>query len=163
MLKKLLGIIGSIATLFATLIAIGIGGDIGKIAGKAAFSSSKPSPQEVEARLIEGFTQAVNQYKPMFPMMLDKETRLDNATVGPGPRLVYHYTFIDYTSGNIDANTLSSNFRAGVTRKVCASSNMKKPLQYGGIYVYAYSGNDGIEVGRIEIDRNDCGFSKLSF
>jgi hypothetical protein len=28
--------------------------------------------------------------------------------------------------------------------------------QYGGTYVYTYSGNDGVEIARFEINKNDC-------
>ena len=118
----------------------------------------KPSQQEVEAKLVEGFTKAANQCNQRLPMMVDQDTRLDKATVGPGPRAVYHYTFPKYTSRDIDANWLQTNLRPEVMRKVCASADMKKSLQYGGIYVYAYSGSDGVEITRFEIDRNDCGF-----
>ncbi len=122
----------------------------------------KPSSQEVETILVEGFTKAANQYNQRLPMMVDQDTRLDKATVGPGPRAVYHHTFPKYTSRDIDANWLQTNFRPEVMRKVCASADMNKSLQYGGIYVYAYSGSDGVEITRFEIDRNDCGFPRIT-
>lgn len=114
MLKKLLTALGFIAV----LIAASIGGQIGKEVGKTAFSS-KPSQQEVEAKLIEGFTKAANQFNQKLPMMLDQDTRLDKATVGPGARAVYHHTFPKYTSRDIDANWLNTNLRPEVMRKVC--------------------------------------------
>lgn len=155
MWKKLLTALGFIGILIAAII----GGQIGKEVGKAAI---KPSQQEVEAKLVEGFTKAANQYNQRLPMMVDQDTRLDKATVGPGPRAVYHHTFLKYTSRDIDANWLQTNLRPEVMRKVCASADMKKSLQYGGIYVYAYSGSDGIEITRFEIDRNDCGFPRIT-
>ena len=155
MWKKILSVLGFIGI----LIAASIGGLIGKEAGKAAM---KPSSQEVETILVEGFTKAANQYNQRLPMMVDQDTRLDKATVGPGPRAVYHHTFPKYTSRDIDANWLQTNLRSEVMRKVCASADMKKSLQYGGIYVYAYSGSDGVEITRFEIDRNDCGFPRIT-
>lgn len=155
MWKKVLTALGFIGI----LIAASVGGQIGKEVGKAAM---KPSQQEVEAKLVEGFTKAANQYNQRLPMMVDQDTRLDKATVGPGPRAVYHHTFPKYTSRDIDANWLQTNLRPEVMRKVCASADMKKSLQYGGIYVYAYSGSDGVEITRFEIDRNDCGFPRIT-
>ena len=157
MWKKLLTVLGFIAI----LIAASIGGQIGKEVGKTAFSS-KPSPQEVEAKLVEGFTTAANQYNQRLPMMVDQDTRLDKATVGPGPRAVYHHTFPKYTSRDIDASWLQTNLRPEIMRKVCASADMKKSLQYGGIYAYAYSGSYGVEITRFEINRNDCGFPRIT-
>jgi hypothetical protein len=158
MWKKILSVLG----LIAVLIAASIGGQISKEVGKAFSSMPKPSPQEVEAKLVEGFTMAANQYNQKLPMMLDHDTRLDKATVGPGPRAVYHHTFPKYTSRDIDANWLQTNLRPEVTRKVCASADMKKSIQYGGIYVYTYSGSDGIEITRFEINSNDCGLPRIS-
>ena len=151
MWKKVLSALGFIGI----LIAASIGGQIGKGGGKAAM---KPNQQEIEAKLVEGFTKAANQYNQRLPMMIDQDTRLDKVTVGPGSRAIYHHTFPKYTSRDIDAKWLQTNLRPEVMRKVCASADMKKSIQYGGIYVYAYSGSDGVEITRFEIDRNDCGF-----
>ena len=155
MWKKVLSALGFIGI----LIAASIGGQIGKEVGKAAL---RPSQQEVEAKLVEGFTKTANQYNQRLPMMVDQDTRLDKVTVEPGPRAVYHHTFPKYTSRDIDANWLQTKLRPEVMRKVCASADMKKSLPYGGIYVYAYSGSDGVEITRFEIDRNDCGFPRIT-
>jgi len=155
MFKKLLSALG---LFIAILIAKGIGGQVGREVGQAAVSPSKPTPFEVETALIEGFTRAAKQYNQRLPMMLDQDTRLDKASVEPGPRAVYHHTFPRYSSREIDANLLRTNLRPDIMLQVCASEEMKTSLQYGGIYVYAYSGNDGIEITRFEIDRNDCGY-----
>jgi len=157
MQKKLLAALGFIAL----LIAVSIGGLIGKGTVKSIFSPPKPSPQEVEATLIEGFTKTANQYNQKLPMMLDQDTRLDKVTVGPGPRVVYHHTFPNYTSKDIDVNWLQTNLKPEIMRKVCSSTDMKKSLQYGGIYVYAYYGSDGGEINRFEIGSNDCGFPRV--
>ena len=158
MQKKLLTALGVIAV----LIVAGIAGQIGRETGKAVFSPSKPSKEEIEAKLIEGFTTAVNQINQKLPMMIDEETRLDRATVGRGARIVYYNTFPKYTSRDIDANWLQTNLRPEVMRNVCDNKDMRKSLQYGGIYVYSYSGRDGVEITRFEIDRNDCGFPQSS-
>lgn len=155
MWKKALFVIGFIGI----LIAGSIGGQIGREVGKATV---RPSSQEIEAKLVEGFTKAANQYNKQLPMMVDQDIRLDKATVGPGPRVVYHHTFPEYTSGDIDVDWLQTDLRPEVTRTVCANADMKKSLQHGGIYSYAYSGSDGAEIARFEIDRNDCGFQKIT-
>lgn len=136
-----------------------IGGQLGKEVGKATFSPSKPSPQEIEAKLIEGFQIAAKEFNEKCPIMLDEETRLDKATVGPGPRAVYHHTFPKYNSNEIDPSIIRSDLRAEVMQKVCSNEKMKKSLQYGGIYVYSYYGKDAVEIARFEIDRSDCGFT----
>lgn len=157
-MKKLVAALGIIAI----LVAAGIGSQIGRDVGKTVLSPQKLSQDEIEVKLMESFATAARQYNQRLPMMLDDNTRLDRATVGPGPRVVYHHTFPKYTSRDIDSSWLHRNLRPDVVRKVCASGDMKQSLQYGGIYVYSYSGNDGIEVASFEIDGKDCGLPRTS-
>jgi len=124
-------------------------------------------PKNVEAELvkglIKGFTDAANEENPTLPRMLDQSTRLDKMTVGPGPRIVYHHTLPEYVSGDLDENLFQMTQRSEVARILCADTDdVKKSLQYGGIFVYVYSGSDGVEIARFEIDRNDCGFPKAT-
>lgn len=58
MLKKILSALGVIAI----LIAAAIGGGIGKQLGKAVLSPSSPTAQQIEEKLIEGFTIAAAAY-----------------------------------------------------------------------------------------------------
>lgn len=142
------------------IIAVVIGAVVGRqFAGK--WFASKPSAQEVEARLMEGFNKAANEFKQKLPMMLDQDTRLDKVSVGPGARIVYQHTLPNYTSQQIDANWLVTNLRPDVVSKVCTSADMKQSLQYGGVFVYSYFGSDAVEISQFSIDRNDCGFEKI--
>lgn len=154
-IKKLL----STLSLIAVLIAAVIGGGIGKMIGKAAMTPAIPSPEQIEEKLIEGFTTAARQYNTKLPMMVDNDTRLDSVTVGPGPRVNYHYTFPNYTSKDIEPNWLRENLLPEVKNKVCASKDMRLSLELGGIYVFSYAGSDGIGMDKFEFDRNDCGIA----
>ena len=144
-----------VIAIFATIIVAVIGGFVGKKAWEIVSAPSTPTQQEVETKLIEGLTIGANEINKKAPIMIDNETRLDRATVGPGLRFVYQYTFPNYTSNNIDANWLYKNLQPKVT--VAACSEMKSSLEYGVIYVYTYSGNDGVEIARFEIGQKDCG------
>ena len=158
MKKKLLAALGFLAV----VIAMAIGGQFGREAGKVAFSPSKPSTKEIEAKLIEGFTSAANEINQKCPMMIDEETRLDRASVGPGPRAVYHLTLPNYKSNDIDPSLIRTKVRPEVVEKVCNSEKMKKSLQLGGIYVYSYHGNDAVKIASFEVDRSDCGFAEIT-
>jgi hypothetical protein len=157
-MKKLLSIFGFIAV----LIAAAIGGGIGKEAGKAAFSPSKPTQQQVEAKLYEGFNKAAEQANKRGPVMVDKDTRWDRSIAGPGARLTYYYSFPNYSSLDIKRDWLLTNLQPEVKKAVCGSQEMKLSLQYGGTYVYTYSGNDSIEIASFELNRNDCGLPQVS-
>ena len=154
MLQKLLAIIGVIVA----LVIWAISGQIGREVGKAVFSPSEPTQQEMEAKLIEGLEEAARQINQNTPTMVDEDTRMDKASVGPGARVTYHYTFPGYSSREIDPTWLRQNLRPAVMQNVCNDNDMKLSLQYGATYAYSYSGNDGLPVSNFAIDRNDCGF-----
>jgi hypothetical protein len=162
MTKKLLSVIGAIVGLIVVLAFAGIGGQVGKELGKAAFSPSKPTEKEIMAKLAEGFEVAAKQINDSAPTMVDEETRMDGASAGPGASLTYHYTFPNYSSSDIDSGLIKSNVFPTVKNGVCSNKEMKPSLQYGGRYTYSYSGNDGVLIGEFTIDRNDCGFSMKS-
>ncbi|WBA10764.1 hypothetical protein [Salinivibrio kushneri] len=162
MIKKLLSILGGIIGLIVVLVFSGIGGQVGKEVGKAAFSPSKPTEQEIMAKLAEGFEVAAKQINDSAPTMVDEETRMDGASAGPGALLTYHYTFPNYASSDIDSGVIQSDVLPSVMSSVCSSKEMKPSLQYGGKYTYSYSGNDGVLIDEFTIDRNDCGLSAKS-
>ena len=156
-LKKLLSIIGVIVA----LIVWAISGQIGREVGKAAFSPSELSQQEIEAKLIEGLEEAARQINQSTPTMIDEDTRMDKVTVGPGVRVTYHYTFPRYSSRDVDTDWLRQNLHPVVMKNVCNNKDMKLSIQYGATYAYSYSGNDGLRISSFTIDRNDCGFRKI--
>lgn len=53
MWKKILSVLGFIVV----LIAASIGGQIGKEVGKSAFAPSKPTQQQIQEKLLEGFVK----------------------------------------------------------------------------------------------------------
>lgn len=158
-MKKLLSILGFAVVLVGMMIGGGLGKLIGPEVAKSISGSSKVSQKNLESVLIEGFQVGAKKANIGLPMMIDDETRLDQATVGPGPRMVYHNTFVNYRSNEVDEEWVQTSLRIHVQTNVCANADMKSSLQYGGIYVYAYYGNDGQKIGDFEIDRNHCGLS----
>ena len=154
MLKTLLSVVGVIVA----LIVWAVSGQIGRDVGKAAFAPSKPTQKEIEAKLIEGFEEAARQVNASAPTMIDDGTRMDKATVGPGALVTNHYTFLKYSSQEIDPIWIHQELLPVVKSNVCASKDMKPSLQYGGVYAFSYSGNDGIKIVSFQVNRNDCGF-----
>lgn len=152
--KKFLLLLGIVATIVA--IAIGIG----KYPGKSPVESNRVTPQEIEKELIQGLGNGAKQLKT--PMMVDEDTRLEKVTVGPGPRVTYHYTIVKHPSQKIDPSILRRNLYPEIRNKVCTGDKMKVSLQYGATYTYSYSGNDGVHVGSVDIDRDVCGLPKIS-
>lgn len=152
--KKIL----SVLVFIVVLIAASIGGQIGKEVGKSALAPSKPTQQQIEEKLLEGFTKAAEQANAQGPIMVDQDTRWDKSVAGPGARLTYFYSFPKYSSRDIDRGWLLANLQPEVRKGVCDSKEMKPSLQYGGTYIYSYTGNDGVEIARFELSKLDCSY-----
>ncbi len=160
MLKKILSVIGIVVVFIAVLIAKGMGKLVGHAVGEAAGvavqsysnSPSKPTIQQLENELAKQ-ADSINK---TLPMMIDKETRGDKVEVGSGARLIYFYSLPNYSSRDVEPSQIQANTKPDVKKNVCTSAGMKPSLQYGVTYVYVYSGNDGVEITRFEINENDC-------
>lgn len=154
MLKKLVSALGFVVI----LIAMAISGQIGKEVGRFAFTPKKPNQQDIDAELFQQMKEAARQLNKNTPMMVDSNTRMDSATVGPGLRITYHYTFPAFSSRDLKPSLLRSNLQPTVRQNVCKNSDMKLSLEYGATYRYSYSGNDGAHIYTFELNGNDCGF-----
>lgn len=152
MWQKILFVMG----LIIVLIVAAIGGGIGKQVGKAAFAPDKPSPEQVQNALIQGLEKAAQQINDRGPVMVDKETRMDRASVGPGPRLTYHYTFPGHSSQELDASWLYANLRPTIRGNVCSNNDMSPSLKHGATYSYSYSARDGIKLMSFDVSQKDC-------
>jgi len=121
-----------------------------------------PTQKEVEKILIEGFKKAAKKVNRNVPKMIDQDTRLDKVTVGPGAKATYHYSFPKYSSQEISQDWLQTNLRPVVMKNVCSNEEMKPSIEYGGIYIFSYSGNDKIEITTFQISFDECGFGHIT-
>ncbi len=152
---KRIGSARIVAFVVVMLIVMAIGGAFGKLMDLSAFGPSKSNPQQIEEKLIKGLDIAVQQINEQGPTMLDEDTRLDRASVGPGPRVTYYHTLTRYSSQEIDAVALRDNLSA-IKNRVCANKDMAPSLKLGATYVYSYSGNDGVTITSFEVRQSDC-------
>lgn len=141
-----------IGMVLAAAVVVGVG--VFVVRELPVYKQHKTS--EVVSRLIESFELAAEQINAQVPKMIDNDTRLDKATVGPGPRLTYHYTLPNRKSDEIDADMMLSILKPDIAAKVCSNEEMKTILQYGGIYTYSYAGNDNLNILTFDIVGQDC-------
>jgi hypothetical protein len=139
-----------------TLIVMAIGGTFGKPIVQSTFGPSKPTPQQIEEELTKGLAIAVQQINERGPTMLDENTRLDRASVGPGSRVTYYFSLPHYSSQEIDAGLFRDNYYPDVRKRVCANKDMASSLKHGATYVYTYSGNNGVTITSFEVRQSDC-------
>lgn len=152
MQKKVILVLGLVTIIIVVIIA----GTVGTEFGKSLFSSSKSRLTQIEKNIIIAFTIAANQFNKGKPIMVDEVTRWDKMEVGPGIRLTYLYTLLDYSSNELKSRQLLAKVKPEIIKKTCTNKEMKYSMRHGATYVYVYHGNDGIEITRFEINKNDC-------
>lgn len=106
--------------------------------------------------LVEKLKSEVEQINRQVPMMMDEETRLDKATLGPGATVIYHFTFPGYSAEQVDPDKLAENLSPALTQNICLDEQLKESMEEGARYVYAFHGNDGREISRMEVGEADC-------
>jgi len=151
-MKKILSALGFVVIIIAAAIGAGVGKDV----GKNLLAPVAPTKQKLDEALIKGFNKAAEEANSKGPIMVDSDTSWDNTTVGPGVRINYFYSLINYSSKDIDKTTLINSMQPEVTKNVCSSSEMKVSLELGATYSFVYKSNDGVEIGRIEVNSSKC-------
>lgn len=151
-MSKATMLIGAVVVVGAGLIGM----LFGKSLSQEVFSLFKPDAENLQAALIKGFNQAAATANKQGPVMVDKETRWDSSSVGPGARMNYFYSFPNYAAADLDKDVILNDVSAMVSKDVCTHAEMQPTLKMGAIYSYVYKGNDDVEIARFEVDAQRC-------
>lgn len=146
-------VILKIVGIIFVVLAIGIGKVIGNVAEKAAIESSN---KEKEAAMIKVLQKFADDTNPNLPVMVDEITQMDQITVGPGLRIVYHQSLPKYAVNDLDQNSLET-YHTTVVNNICSKEESKKLLQKNGIYEYVVNDRNGLEITNLTVSKYDCG------
>ncbi len=102
------------------------------------------------------FEDTVAELNRSLPRQVDAETRLDQVSAGPGPRLTYSYTLIHRAGVSVDVEQFNAGMQPQLRRSVCSQSNMAGLLRAGVSLAYSYRGSDGKFVSLIEVSPQHC-------
>jgi len=106
----------------------------------------------------ENFIKTAKQLNAQGPVMVSENVRLDKVVAGPGARLTYFYSFLQHSSQDFDRDEFSANIKSEMKQEFCDDKAVKPLLQDGAVFVFSYSGNDGVEIARAELSKHDCGY-----
>jgi hypothetical protein len=137
---------GGVGSIFGALIS----GAVGKAIGKSAATDS-----DIEKILV----RASDQVNKNLPMAVDKETRWDNVTPGPGRRFTFNYTLVSTAKADLDVAYFFRVMTPTVKNGACSNKDMEIFFKYGVTVSYAYRVKEGFSVGRVEVTPRDCGFT----
>lgn len=141
----------------ATIAALALAGAGQSSAGPYSKPVDATATDRADDELVEKLESEVEQINQQTPMMMDEQTRLDKATLGPGATVTYHFTFPSYSAEEVDRDKLANNLSPALTQNICLDEQLKASMEEGARYVYAFHGNDGREISRMEVDETDCG------
>jgi hypothetical protein len=153
MRKKLFA--GQVLLLQLSILAI-----VGQ-AGHIALAQTAPTQQEINAKLNAEIKKLAASMNATAPTMINDQIRLDKVTPGPGTVITLHSSFVNYSSSNFDSGRIHGEARPQMKQKLCASEELKVPLQLGAKLQYTFQGNDGVAVGNFRFDRTDCGYPAI--
>jgi hypothetical protein len=142
---KQLGFIGWV-------VAFVIGGMIAMGIKHAIFEPRKSGINEKE------LMQIVEVANKQLPLMVDNETRCDGAIAGPGKKITYLYTLINYSSYEIDSQKLKELFIPERIKAACTNEGTKYYLERNVHVGARYKGNDRGFITELDVAPSDCGY-----
>lgn len=82
---------------------------------------------------------AATDLNKQCPIMVDKETRLDNTIGGPGKLFVYNYTLVNYTVDQLKIPDLEAYLRPRLIQSASTNADMQSFRENAVTLVYRYS------------------------
>jgi hypothetical protein len=127
----------------------GGGGAVGKSAVKAYHES------EESDRIDYHLAQMMNMINKQAPVMVDKDTRLDNAW-GLAHQFRYNYTLIDHDGAEVSGQQFTKAMLPYLHNEVCEGKTLKVLPENGVTVSFAYKGRDGADIATITITPAEC-------
>ena len=130
-----------------TLVAAAVGAGVGAMLARQYVDR----PAKIDAALVATASQ-INQ---TLPMMVDKETRLDNTMAGPGKTIIYRYTLVNVRAADVHKEQLTSALRPRVLANYKTDSSMKAFRDQGVAMEYQYSDKNGAYITSFSVSPKD--------
>jgi hypothetical protein len=95
--------------------------------------------QTLAGQLVE----VAREVNKRCPYMLDEETRMDSLSVGAGNVLIYNYTLVKRSAGELNVDQLKSAFRPTLSNNARTSPEMKQLRDREVSFAYRYFDKTG--------------------
>ena len=99
----------------------------------------------------KALVQSASELNKMCPMMVDAETRLDNAIALPNKVFQYNYTLINVVKDSINIEELTGYLKPNIINNVSTNPDLKEYRDNGVTMVYFYKDKDGVFLTKIEV------------
>ncbi|ACU59988.1 hypothetical protein [Chitinophaga pinensis] len=93
--------------------------------------------------------QAANEINKKCPLLVDKETRIDNAVVLPGNVFQYNYTLVNFDRAAIDTTLLKQSIEPTILNNIKTNPLMAELRNHKTTIAYNYVDKKGIFIVRM--------------
>lgn len=94
-------------------------------------------------RFNKELTAAANEVNKSCPIMVDGETRLDNAMALPGNTFAYYYTLVNVEVGMLDTTQVKEILAPSIKAMIKTSPDMESMRKTGCNFKYTYRDKGG--------------------
>jgi len=95
--------------------------------------------------------QAASEVNKSCPVMVDQETRLDNAVALPGNIFQYNYTLINLAKDSIDAQSFEDYMKPVILNNVKTNPDLKVYRDNKVTMAYNYKDKNGVFITKISV------------
>jgi hypothetical protein len=127
---------------------------IGAATGAIAFAVAYFAVQQLffkPASFDKEMMKAASEINKTCPMMVDQDTRLDNAVALPGNILQYNYTLINLDKSEVNVDTVNKYVAPGIINNVRTNPELKVYRDNKVTMDYAYRDKNGVFVLKISV------------
>ncbi|HOY08762.1 MAG TPA: hypothetical protein PLB05_01655 [Candidatus Omnitrophota bacterium] len=97
----------------------------------------------------EEIMSTINEINSQLPKMLDKDTQLERVEGGPGKKLTYVCTLVNYSSQDISKAVFDQEVAPYVKQGLQTDRTLYPLFRKGITIVYRYLGNDGVYISEV--------------
>ncbi|QBF27181.1 hypothetical protein EXN22_16325 [Pseudomonas tructae] len=130
------------------LVIAGLASAIGKEIGAQL---GKPSNDEL---LRSATAQAIKQINDQTPKKVDELTTMLRAELGGSHEMTTFFELANYDSWGASADLTAG--KSAVVKSLCENPRTVKTMRMGAKFGYVYLKEDGTEVYRFRVSKDDC-------
>ncbi len=127
---------------------------LGSIVGIIVFGLSYWAVQQIFFKppsFDKVMMQAASELNKTCPIMVDQNTRLENAIALPNNTFQYNYTLVELTKAEVNLDTLKKYIEPAIQNNVKTSPSMKIYRDNKTTLIYYYKDKDGLFVYKFSI------------
>tara|TARA_R110002049_G_scaffold2511_8_gene18413 strand:+ start:139 stop:573 length:435 start_codon:yes stop_codon:yes gene_type:complete len=103
----------------------------------------------------QAMMEAASELNKSCPIMVDKETRLDNAVALPENTFQYNYTLVNAEKASVDIEYLTNYLEPALINNVKTSPDLKVFRDQKTTMAYYYKDMNGEFITKIEVTANE--------